>query len=570
MIRFVFYVSALCDADGNRLTLFLSLFFLCLELSYIKNRKRVEHAFESLPAETFERAIYPGGGFARASKIDKVQHVEYHDAAFLLHSDSLKVDVLADKFFHVRDKHSDLRQRAVTLKEMCKELGMQHKFSFIVLDCVTRRVFCAATEHSAPLSFGHGTDGTLVAFCSRIGNKSPSRWPLNGDQSNMSIRMNAMHRHSQDARGIGTIQTSLQRRASTDPRSQDQMVTHKPSDPMTSRQSLEERRPYNWGKEGSAVTGSSDWNDGKIMEIAAPPMSTDAIPITHLPSGRFVYGHKYLQPFEFTSFWSSSSNNRSGVPERRFDAHEFQESQRLMNSDTFVISKSGERKSIDELRCPNDVPRRSLEEHRSRKWATGDHVSDKLDNWRRKSDAIDTNNTPNKKNIDGSVFAGSSFGKSRASTESSNTSRKNSANAEKNITENKTEKKTSIEVTSKPEVATATTTPPTANTTAMMKLEPNVPPIVPSTLSSKSAPFVPRTTTRETDAAKEGKVADAVKRSSSQDHLNTKTSPKTPSGLKKMFANLFRSGKDATTNGANDKEKGAAEGQNGSSIYDTM
>ena len=197
-------------------------------------------------------------------------------------------------------------------------------------------------------------------------------------------------------------------------------------------------------------------------------------------------------------------------------------------------------------------------------------MSDKLDNWRRKSDAIDTNNTPNKKNIDGSVFAGSSFGKSRASTESSNTSRKNSANAEKNITENKTEKKTSIEVTSKPEVATATTTPPTANTTAMMKLEPNVPPIVPSTLSSKSAPFVPRTTTRETDAAKEGKVADAVKLSSSQDHLNTKTSPKPPSGLKKMFANLFRSGKDSITNGANDKEKGAAEGQNGSSIYDTM
>ena len=75
------------------------------------------------------------------------------------------MDVLADKFFHVRDKHSDLRQRAVSLKETCKELGTQHKFSFIVLDCVARRVFCAATEHSAPLSFGHGTDGTLVAFC---------------------------------------------------------------------------------------------------------------------------------------------------------------------------------------------------------------------------------------------------------------------------------------------------------------------------------------------------------------------------------------------------------------------
>ena len=88
--------------------------------------------------------------------------------------------------------------------------------------------------------------------------------------------------------------------------------------------------------------------------------------------------------------------------------------------DTFVVSKSGERKSIDELRCPNEIPRRSLEEHRSRKWATGDHVSDKVDNWRRKSDATETGNIATKKNVDGSVFAESSFGKSRASTESSN------------------------------------------------------------------------------------------------------------------------------------------------------
>ena len=61
------------------------------------------------------------------------------------------MDVLADKFFHVRDKHSDLRQRAVSLKETCKELGTQHKFSFIVLDCVARRVFLRG-------------DGTLGAF----------------------------------------------------------------------------------------------------------------------------------------------------------------------------------------------------------------------------------------------------------------------------------------------------------------------------------------------------------------------------------------------------------------------
>ena len=470
------------------------------------------------------------------------------------------MDVLADKFFHVRDKHSDLRQRAVSLKETCKELGTQHKFSFIVLDCVARRVFCAATEHSAPLSFGHGTDGTLVAFCSRIGNKSPSRWPLNGDQSSTSIRVNATHRHSQDVRGMGAIQASSQRRASTDPRAQDQKFTHKPSDPMTSRQSMDESRPYNWGKESSGAAGGGE-SGGDAIKVAAPPMSSDAIPITHLPSGRFVYGHKYLQPFEFTSFWSSSSNNRSGVPERRFDAHEFQENQRLMNEDTFVVSKSGERKSIDELRCPNEIPRRSLEEHRSRKWATGDHVSDKVDNWRRKSDATETGNIATKKNVDGSVFAESSFGKSRASTESSNNSRKNSMSADG-------KKKTSVEATSKKPANTAAKT--TATLTAT-KLESSAPPFVPPKLSPKSAPFVPQTMMRKTDSAKEEKeekTAADIKRSSSQTHLNGKPDPKGPSGLKKMFAKLFRSGKDA----ADDKEKGASSkaSSSSSSVYDTM
>jgi hypothetical protein len=487
-----------------------------------------------------------------------VQHAEYHDAAFLLHSDSLKVDVLADKFFHVRDKHSDLRQRAVSLKEMCKELGTQHKFSFIVLDCVTRRVFCAATEHSAPLSFGHGTDGTLVAFCSRIGNKSPSRWPLNGDQGSR-----VTHRHSQDVRGMGAIQAISQRRASTDPRSQDQKFTHKPSDPMTSRQSMDEARPYNWGKEGSAAGG-----EDAAIKVSAPPMSLDAIPITHLPSGRFVYGHKYLQPFEFTSFWSSSSNNRSGVPERRFDAHEFQENQRLMNEDNFVVSKSGERKSIDELRCPNEIPRRSLEEHRSRKWATGDHVSDKVDNWRRKSDVVESSaNASTKKNVDGSVFAESSFGKSRASTESSNN------NSNTKTADGK--KRTSAEAKSKQTTTTTTATKTTTKTTTTTtkKLEPSAPPFVPPTLSSKSAPFVPQTAAQKTDsgaaASKQDdrqKVAD-VKRSSSQEHLNGKADPKGPSGLKKMFAKLFRSGgKDVDGNAAapKDAKKGV------SSVYDTM
>jgi hypothetical protein len=214
-----------------------------------------------------------------------------------------------------------------------------------------------------------------------------------------------------------------------------------------------------------------------------------------------------------------------------------------MNEDNFVVSKSGERKSIDELRCPNEIPRRSLEEHRSRKWATGDHVSDKVDNWRRKSDVVESStNATTKKSVDGSVFAESSFGKSRASTESSNNN--------SNIKTADGKKRTSAEAKSKQATTTTTATTKTTKTTTMKKLEPSAPPFVPPTLSSKSAPFVPQTAAQKTDsgaaASKQDdqhKVVD-VKRSSSQEHLN---------------------GKDVDGNAAapKDTKKGA------SSVYDT-
>ena len=89
-------------------------------------------------------------------------------------------------------------------------------------------------------------------------------------------------------------------------------------------------------------------------------------------------------------------------------------------------------------RFPDGLWRNSYSQVGDRK----SHVSDKVDNWRRKSDATETGNIATKKNVDGSVFAESSFGKSRASTESSNNSRKNSMSADG-------KKKTSIEATSK-------------------------------------------------------------------------------------------------------------------------
>jgi hypothetical protein len=38
------------------------------------------------------------------------------------------------------------------------------------------------------------------------------------------------------------------------------------------------------------------------------------VQLAHLPAGRFVYGHGFLKPFEFTSMWSTATGNRAGAP----------------------------------------------------------------------------------------------------------------------------------------------------------------------------------------------------------------------------------------------------------------
>ena len=62
--------------------------------------------------------------------------------------------------------------------------------------------------------------------------------------------------------------------------------------------------------------------DGSAVVIAAAPhkrtlvgagVAGGQINLTHLPAGRFVYGHGYLKPFEFTSLWSTAEGNRGGA-----------------------------------------------------------------------------------------------------------------------------------------------------------------------------------------------------------------------------------------------------------------
>ena len=59
--------------------------------------------------------------------------------------------------------------------------------------------------------------------------------------------------------------------------------------------------------------------DGSVVVVAATPRARTlvgkhaGVHLAHLPAGRFVYGHSYLKPFEFTQLWASASGNRSGA-----------------------------------------------------------------------------------------------------------------------------------------------------------------------------------------------------------------------------------------------------------------
>ena len=61
--------------------------------------------------------------------------------------------------------------------------------------------------------------------------------------------------------------------------------------------------------------------DGTLVACAgltAQAMGLDAsLDLTPLPSGRFIFGHRYVKPIEFTQFWSTAQGNRAAAPARK-------------------------------------------------------------------------------------------------------------------------------------------------------------------------------------------------------------------------------------------------------------
>jgi hypothetical protein len=162
------------------------------------------------------------GGLA-ATRPSRVQLLTKDRVSIALDSPTLAAEAVVDAFVSRRDAHmDDPRARANALRDFLESLHRAgHVFTLALFD-ESARAFAAWTPRSAPVSFGHADDGSVVVVAARPGAKT--------------------------------------------------LV----------------------GRRG-------------------------AVELAHLPAGRFVYGHSYLKPFEFTSLWASAKGNRSGSAPRAVD-----------------------------------------------------------------------------------------------------------------------------------------------------------------------------------------------------------------------------------------------------------
>jgi len=314
----------------------------------------VDECFDKLPKKYYGVEHRGCGGMAR-SLTHKVQFACGDAYAMTLVSDTLNAADIGQKFEKIRDEYPELRERSLTLKSYLKELSDKHKFSFVVLDDTTKRVFAAATQYSAPLSFGHSKDGMLILFCGSGGTSVATHWPLNEQEVTQCAQQGeAARRRSVDIKDREGVSTDGRRKSVDGRRS----VDGKPT-------------------QGAVFTSEVGWVDPG----ATVPVDFDhnKIILTHLPVGRFVYGHGYLQPYEFTSFWSSARSNRAGMPERAFHS----------GNDYTKESPNGSRRGSFDINREETGSRRSSIDERRHKWEITDAKCDKASNWRRPASEAD-------------------------------------------------------------------------------------------------------------------------------------------------------------------------------------
>lgn len=87
--------------------------------------------------------------------------LERPDALVVLVSHTLSARDVGEAFTRACQAHAEPKARAIGLKMKLRELSVDAKFSFVLIDKVNGRVFAASTALSSPLALGHATDGAF-------------------------------------------------------------------------------------------------------------------------------------------------------------------------------------------------------------------------------------------------------------------------------------------------------------------------------------------------------------------------------------------------------------------------
>lgn len=131
--------------------------------------------------------------------------------------------------------------------------------------------------------------GTLLVTCTRSGARAATSWPPRW-ASGSSTSTSGSHR------GEGP------------------KLTHQYGEspggmaaPLTPERSVSPATDRSRSRSPSAC---STMSSGSAMSDLT---GAGSVALCHLPAGRFVYGRRYLQPFEFSAFWHSAETNRAGA-----------------------------------------------------------------------------------------------------------------------------------------------------------------------------------------------------------------------------------------------------------------
>lgn len=266
----------------------------------------------------------PGAGPAFAPQV-----VANERCVLALVSRDVRASDVADAFRDACDAHAEEpRLRALALKRyLC---GMSEKgsaFSFVLLDARTARVFAATTALSSPVAAGHAADGTLLVTCTRSGAKAatawPPRWAPGEQRRGARASLEASHDASdasdasrRRANLLGASPPSATRQTWVSSELLSKHASRGEGAPATpEREPLSGRpsSPASTERSRSRSPGASSTHSTGTEASEAAYQAAVTTRLQHLPAGRFVYGRKHLQPFEFSAFWGSAESTRAGA-----------------------------------------------------------------------------------------------------------------------------------------------------------------------------------------------------------------------------------------------------------------